>query len=167
MIEDMNDNVFGVYVNALVNHYQYKEIGTSGGTNIQDPEAFIFSLKKDGNIVPSTKYLVDFKYHVNAFSLYDQDDIRLFGVGGSDVIITKNDFRNQCSTKPLSYEYNTVENPLRKKTNENDTSDNFTVKRVRVFQMEDRKENEKSIKSIDKHWQTKYNALKINSLKTK
>ena len=83
-----------------------------------------------------TKYDVYYKQNINAFSLFDKEDFRLFAVGETDIVVMKNEYKRECSTKPLSYDYGNDESPLRTKLNDNETTletPECVEKAVKVF----------------------------------
>ncbi|KAL7714425.1 TLDc domain-containing protein [Entamoeba marina] len=121
---DNRQNIYGGYVNELIDGY-FKFIN--------DPNAFVFSLKRN-NQNTLKKYSIKQNQHHHAFSLCsNQDLLYYFGITDdskcTDITTLKiGDPHSYCD--PYSYEYNGENKPL------SDGSDNiFTVERILVIQM--------------------------------
>ncbi|KAL7720408.1 TLDc domain-containing protein [Entamoeba marina] len=112
---DNQNNVFGGYVDTIIN---------KTGDWITDPNAFVFSLIRNGK-------MKNIKYEIknSQYAFYSlSNDNQLYGIGGGhDIGIWKiGDSNSYCN--PHSYEYNGEQHPIVDKFN-------FTTKRILVIQM--------------------------------
>ena len=99
-----------------------------------------------------------------AFSLFKKD-IALFSIGKGDILIMKENYKNECYWEQKSFNYpEGKEDILIGKTGSNE----FTVKRIIVIQMEETKES-KQIKEekMKKQIEEENKKLKENEIKTK
>ncbi|KAL7722967.1 TLDc domain-containing protein [Entamoeba marina] len=117
---DDNHNVFGGYVDTLINKtYEF----------ITDPNAFLFSLKRNGKVSDKI-YPIRSTKHNKAFYLYSNDDRLYYFGNGGDISISKVDYLNSWCD-PNSYEYNNQENTFVDCNYPN----HFDIKRLIVLQM--------------------------------
>ena len=133
MIEDSEDNIFGAGIKSEINTYQHPYNKGIKGNNIRDINAFVFSIKKNGQLQQENKYIIKYPNSSVAFSLYDKNSDKLFTIGEKDIVIMKKENCKECICEMKSFDYGTEMNPLRSKQQENRI---FTVKKIRVFQME-------------------------------
>ena len=122
IIETTNGNKFGCYISNMIrriNEY------------IEDPEAFLFKIENN----QIKKY--EIKETKNAIKIFNEHDEHLFVIGkgktlfgvSGDIVIKKEDKKEQCSCKQRSYEYHGRMNVL---VGDNGT---FEVKKIGVIQM--------------------------------
>ena len=105
------------------------------------------------------------KYHIKpenkdfAFVLFKEDIISLFSFG-EDILIMKSNYKTQCICYQSCYEYEGNEKAMIQKIG-NEEENQFTVKRIQVYQMEETeeqwirretKENEENIKKKSNKW---------------
>ena len=140
VIEDTENNVFGCYIDAIVDKYNYKENNEWKGSEIADPNAFIFSLKSNGRVKDPIKFDINPQSQNSAFRLFKPDFGLLFAVGRCDIAIGKQNFKNNCYCKQESYDYGIHKNVLVGK----DENHVFSVKRFQVFQMEETAEQKEA-----------------------
>ncbi|KAL7718475.1 TLDc domain-containing protein [Entamoeba marina] len=120
---DNDQNIYGGYVNELIDVYN---------EDINDPNAFVFSLKRN-NQNTLKKYSIKQNEHHRAFCLCpSQNVLYSFGFDGvhcRDITTFKvGDPQSYCL--PYLYEYNGENNPLSFKSN-----NRFTIERILVIQM--------------------------------
>ena len=135
MIESTSNDIFGVYINALINNkrYQDRDSGKWEGSSINDPNAFVFSLQSSKKQMNPMKFDILEKESKYAFTLYEEDDITLFGVGnGHDIRIVKEKYKENCFCLQRSFNYDNIQNAL---VELDEFTNNFEVKRIRVFQL--------------------------------
>ncbi|KAL7718480.1 TLDc domain-containing protein [Entamoeba marina] len=120
---DNRQNIYGGYVNELIDGYD---------EDINDPNAFVFSLKRN-NQNTLKKYSIKQDQHHYAFYINSKQDL-LYNFGSDDNIckdITTSKVGDPGSyCNPYSYEYNGENKPL-----SDDTNNEFTVERILVIQM--------------------------------
>ncbi|KAL7720455.1 TLDc domain-containing protein [Entamoeba marina] len=146
---DNENNVFGGYVNELINEKD---------DEITDPNAFVFSLIRNGTI-KNMKYNIKKGVEKNAFYLFSNNGcgptnnyLFKFGSISSGTIVKSGYYRgkycncldddghdisikcigrnNSFSCNPVSYEYNGEQQPLR------NNSKNYIIKRVLILEMD-------------------------------
>ncbi|KAL7720443.1 TLDc domain-containing protein [Entamoeba marina] len=122
---DNQNNVFGGYVDTIINK-----------TNswIIDPNAFTFSLLRNGNL-KNSKYVIKANHEKFGFHLWADRPILLYCFGSGDgnshdVFVFKTGNKSgKYYFKPWSFNYNGEGQPLR------DGTSNYTIERVIVLQM--------------------------------
>ena len=129
VIEDINNNCFGAYINSKIDKYQSTVSNNHNGNGITDNEAFVFSLDSLGRFIKPRKFDIHNEAEGSAFSLYDIDHQNLFTIGEGDIVVKKQKYAKECSCKQVSFnykEYNYVFVGQKM---------SFEVQRIRVFQM--------------------------------
>ena len=126
IIEDMNGNKFGVYIDEKINtNREWTPITNS---------SFIFSLETNGR---NTAKKFEFKDTTHGYKLYANDDPNLISIGNGAIHLFKYQNSNQSTiSKQDEYiDYENEMNSLHGETNDNPIQ--FTPKRIVVYQMED------------------------------
>ena len=133
LIEDINNCIFGGYINNIIDKYFFNQNGWICGEGINDINAFVFSLRsKDQNKIPSKHSIID-KDGRWAFNLFQNQNDNMFVFGrGYDILMKYENDLKQCCCIQSSFDYNWKKSVLIE--NEND-SDRFVPKRLQVFQM--------------------------------
>ena len=130
IIEDTKGNVFGCYIeNRIIREYCF----------VNDPNAFVFSLKSNGRLSQPTKFNIKPKRRNKAFTLFKNDWNVLFTLG-NDIYIGKSNSKHQCLCVGNGYEYGEKTDVLVGKCGEDNE---FTVKRIQVWQMYEDEEQKK------------------------
>ena len=133
LMEDNEMNMFGCYINAKIDKYQYIENDEWKGGRITDKNAFIFSLKSNGRFTEPIAFDIFEQCSDWAFILFKSDLETLFSVGGGcDITIAKQNIANSCSCIQHSFNYRNLQNVLVGKTGDDNS---FTIQRIRVLQM--------------------------------
>ncbi|KAL7715609.1 TLDc domain-containing protein [Entamoeba marina] len=119
---DNENNIFGGYVDTIINK--------TG--RITDPNAFVFSLIKNGKM-KNIKYNIKNNQQKNVFCL-NSNYVYLYLFGrydgeGRDILTPKIGFNSEYICKPVCYEYNGEQQPLRNNTRY------YTMKRILVLEM--------------------------------
>ena len=117
IIEDTNNNKFGGFVSKTINQYD---------AWINDPNAFVFSLRSNGRINGMMKFNITQSQY--AFNLPSRSNPGLFSMGsGMDICVSKiRGTGNYCSRG--SFDYHGLTNALC-------GGNNFTPKRITVIKM--------------------------------
>ena len=140
IIETEDNNFICFYIHSQLNQYKYEGVGGKcHGNDIFDSNAFIFTFKNGDGINNVQKYPIDYEKHINAFSLFDKDDKRLFGIGINDILVMKKRYQNENESIPQTYRYENNENPFNFNTNSNHK---FVAKRIIVLQMNEDEQNQ-------------------------
>ena len=86
----------------------YKENGKWKGDNIRDSKAYLFSLRRNGKMKEEPKkYYIKQRWNDWAFVLYKENHKTLFTLGGgNDISVFKWNWRNECYSQPLSFDFN-------------------------------------------------------------
>ena len=132
LIEDEENNIFGEVITQPIQQYSYFENGQIKGYSNSDERAFLFSLQSNGRIKEPMKFEIDYSKRANAFWLFPKDDKQLFGIGGCDIIINKEEYKNECCCFQFTFQYKQYKDVLIGKQGKTNP---FTVKRILVFQM--------------------------------
>ena len=131
VIEDVEGNVFGCYINEKIESKRSYKYGKWVGESVCDPNAFIFSLQSNGRLHEPTQFPIKENKKESAFILYDKTSDFLFAVGsGKDILVMKQNNRHQCYCNQAGYDYGVYKNVLTGKNNEP-----FVVRRICVYQM--------------------------------
>ena len=93
---------------------------------------FVFSLMSNGRLKQLKKFQIKQDLRDWAFLLHKQEHGVLFAIGGTDICIAKEDFKNKCWCKQFCFNYEGKQKVLVGKEGENNP---FTVKRIIVWQM--------------------------------
>ena len=139
VIEDTNGNVFGGYIDRIIDKYILSSTRDNNGEFMEDYNSFIFSLRKEGS-----NNMIQFSIKENeallSFILYEQYEGLLFSLG-KDIFIMKEDNRNECVFKKNSFNYKgktIIGNDEESKIETIENSDKsiiFGIKRIQVYQM--------------------------------
>ena len=122
MIDDVENNRFGGYINSRI---------TNSDIYINDPNAFIFSLKSNRRL----NHPMIFRINIpeNAFISFTTHDQYIFAFGGGyDIKLDKKETSYMANSNPSSYNFGANINALYGNIYPN----RFTPKRWVVYQME-------------------------------
>ena len=122
MIDDDQNNRFGGYISSkIIDHDTY----------INDPDAFIFSLRSNGRLNRPTQFKI--KYPGNAFISITTHDRYIFAFGGGyDIKLDSKKTANYANSNPSSYDFGDHQDALYGKIYPH----RFTPKRWVVYQIE-------------------------------
>ena len=125
VIEDMNGNKFGGYINSKI-----EKTGTTWEQGIQDDKAFLYSLRSGGRMNKRLKYPI--KESEKAFMINNEEEMKwlfIFGTG-SDIVIYKEPYKtlSQC-VQSTTYDYQNIQYALR------GNCFTFTPKKFSIIQM--------------------------------
>lgn len=122
MIDDDQNNRFGGYISSKI---------TDHDTYINDPDAFIFSLRSNGRLSGPTQFKI--KYPGDAFISITTHDRYIFAFGGGyDIKLDSKKTANYANSNPSSYDFGDHQDALYGKIYPH----RFTPKRWVVYQME-------------------------------
>ena len=143
IIEDEQNNIFGCYIKSPITHLS-KDSKMKGNnkwdTSIYDPNALIFSFHSNNRFSHTIRCDINMERQETAFRMFDENDDCLFVIGDNDIVIMKEDLKNECFCEQNSFCYGELLRNLLvgKEGNENC----FTVKRIVVVQMNEKSERE-------------------------
>ena len=129
-MEDESGITFGVFIKKKIDRYYDKNMIVFE-TRIEDSDAFVFIMKKHGNMIPM-KFNILYEHSVNAFKLFNCENEILFMIGETDFTIMKENNKAICQCIPESFDYS------QKGLNELQSlykNKNFAIKTIKVFQM--------------------------------
>ena len=127
IMDDVDGNSIGFYLNAKIHQYKYQENGRWKGGRIADPNAFIFILEnKTLSSITTDKFMITNECQEMAFRLYKKEFHLLFSIGASDFSIPKRQMRDKCCHQQHSFDYHGSQ--LFK-------DQQFEVRRIQVLQM--------------------------------
>ena len=133
VIEDSENNMFGCYIHSPINCYQYKVNGEWKGSNIEDKNAFVFSLNSNGRLSRAKKFGIIEEERIWAFQIYEENYGLLFSVGdGPDICVFKENMKDKSYCKQWSFDYEENDIVLVGKDGKENC---FIPTRIRVFQM--------------------------------
>ena len=123
IIEDADENIFGTYFNVKI---------FSRSKEIDDPNAFIFSLRSHGRSDKPIKFKIKKGVKFHSFSNENgyHSDLNLFSI--DDIKIPKPYYKTPCSYLEKSFNYGKRKGILIGKE-----QGNFMLKRLQVWQMAD------------------------------
>ena len=104
MIESENDDLFGVYIDAKITTYKWKEDDEWKGSSITDPKCFVFTLFSNGRIA-ATKFEMIKGCETKAFTLFKKDFSLLFTVGDNDIAVFKENNKMKCVCRQNAFNY--------------------------------------------------------------
>ena len=136
LIQDTNENIFGCYIDALIDSHVYLVDKDWKGKMIHDPKSCVFSLYSNERIQKPMKFNIKQGYENWAFQLYQKEWGALFSVGsGNDICVKKQERSNKCYCKQASFDYHGIENAL---IGGNQQKMGFCLQRILVYQMTER-----------------------------
>ena len=141
LIEDNHGNVFGGYVDAKIDGYQFCEHGEWKGSAIIDPKTFVFSLKSNGRLEGPMKFNIKSEDNDNAFQIFNQENEVLFSFGKKDIVIKKENQRTTSYCEQFSFDYQGGQGVLVGREGEWYP---FLVKRIQVWRMEETEEQKRT-----------------------
>ena len=147
LVDDHQNNRFGVFLKSKIETYQYQEFGEWKGQSITDGNAFVFSVKSNNRFNGMMKFPIKSTDKEHAFILYKRDSPMLFCVGGNDISIKKEEYKSKCFCKQSSFSYQGKSNCL---IGREGSENPFTVMRVRVLQFGRTYENEQKESDLSK-----------------
>ena len=151
VIEDEDGNVFGCYINSMINQRIDNIVAKDNENSNFDNECILFSLNSNGRSKEPVSFNIQTKYAKEAFRLYSKYSEGLFTIGKQDVIIQKQKLRKYCNCQPTAFDYkrNILSDRLRTSVEESKlliinqriltgkvgVNQDFTVKRILAYQM--------------------------------
>ena len=125
VIEDTEGNKFGGYIDATID-----KTGNGSVHNfITDSKSFVFSLESNGRLNDMKKF--DIIKPENAFYLFDESNLDLFGIGDGDIVIFKKGSGEEHFCEQSSFNYEGNQNILCGKA----WPETFELKQFIVIQM--------------------------------
>ena len=148
LIEDDQNNTFGVFIKSKIDKFLIKQNNVWVGERIEDENAFIFSLRSNGRLHRPMKFDLIKENKDIVFSLFNSYSEMLFGIGGeSDIVVMKKNYKNECRCIQNAFDYKGYENVLIGKSG---IEKPWTVQRIRVYQMYETEELRKEIEALKK-----------------
>ena len=157
IIEDLDGEIFGYYLNTVVIK-QYKEQQET------DDKSFEFNLESNGRLNGMMKFDIR-DQKMGGYQIYYQFSYELIKLG--DIVLYKNDYRNQsyCCENENNFEYQGIGNALCGKPKY------FTPLRIQVIQMEmteeqkriEQEKEKKQIQQLEEWTRMKYGDVIFDS----
>ena len=142
LIEETGGNIFGLYHQSKIEEIVDKPIRDNETIVNYDRHSYVFSLQTNNRLDEPMKFEILPVLSHRALFLYDEKADFLFGAGGVDIAVYKEDFKTRCYCIQNAFNYKGMRNVLVGGCGQ---SYPFTIERIMVWQM---KPTEKQINEL-------------------
>ena len=134
LIEDVNDNLFGGFINEKISDCDLV---------ISDPKSFIFILKSNGKLTKPERFVKNNESPIS-LQLFRKHQEKLFSFGETDIVVNKK-YKSTYYCKPNSFYYKENENIF---TGNGEEEKQIQIKRIQIWQMKITNELEQKLKEM-------------------